>query len=596
MKQFEIFRYLKKWRYLIAVIMLIGGVLFYFYATGKQSYTASVAIRYTNPEAATGQFPGGKTLDAMEIISSRVINGVITDLGLNSSLEGIRSNCDVTEIIPEDQELLRAALLDKGEEYVYYPTDYAIQYTASANASQEYARRVVNAILEHYFTCYAEDYLNDNQPANNAPNVVNPAYDYIEQADMLDESIAEIMAYLEAKLVLFPSYRAAATGYSFQDLHDIYEYLYNNALPYLYARVIEHGVTKNASVMTHKYTQTISKDALQKQSNAEKLSLIDRVIEEYAAKLRENSTAQSVGVDGAIDNGKTVLQNVYDYDHPEEVDRSITYDTLIYSRIDYQLQMKMMDIYQNRNKDLLEVFQNKASVTDASLDAEIAKLVDTLNRVYATMDQTCNEFNQYRASSYISVLTNINAYANLNVRLYLILTIAVFFVGGCVGSIVLGRGQDIMEYIIYNDKNTGLPNRATCDREIEKYGGTVLPDNFCCVLISLDNLRLINENEGYNKGNTMLRQLALIIKEVSTGLGFVGYNNAGQYMCLFTDCTPERVEAMRDGLLTMVARYNKENELVPLKVRCAYTCTTSSHVFDIKQLVRNTVQNLRETV
>lgn len=57
MKKFEILRYLKRFSLLIFLVSLAGAAAIYLYADGRQKYTASVIIRYTNDGISDGYTP-----------------------------------------------------------------------------------------------------------------------------------------------------------------------------------------------------------------------------------------------------------------------------------------------------------------------------------------------------------------------------------------------------------------------------------------------------------------------------------------------------------------------------------------------------------
>ena len=44
--------------------------------------------------------------------------------------------------------------------------------------------------------------------------------------------------------------------------------------------------------------------------------------------------------------------------------------------------------------------------------------------------------------------------------MYIVLAIIIFFFGGCIGAIILGRSKDFLDYIMYTDRKTGLPNKS----------------------------------------------------------------------------------------------------------------------------------------
>ena len=121
MKKFEILRYLKRFSLLIFLVSLAGAAAIYLYADGRQKYTASVIIRYTNDGISDGYTPDGSELDVNEIYSSTVISQAMDALGASGRLSTIRSNISVTPVISEDQQTINDALLQKGEEVTYFP-------------------------------------------------------------------------------------------------------------------------------------------------------------------------------------------------------------------------------------------------------------------------------------------------------------------------------------------------------------------------------------------------------------------------------------------------------------------------------------------
>lgn len=68
------------------------------------------------------------------------------------------------------------------------------------------------------------------------------------------------------------------------------------------------------------------------------------------------------------------------------------------------------------------------------------------------------------------------------------LALVLFFVIGCCGAVLLGRLSDIVDYLLYIDKKTGMPNREKLNIYIGEMAGKVLPEAFTCFTLNLDNL------------------------------------------------------------------------------------------------------------
>lgn len=157
MKKFEILRYLKRFSILIFLVSLAGAAAIYLYADGKQQYTASVIIRYTNDGISDGYTPDGSDLDVNEIYSSTVISQAMDALGASGRLSTIRSNISVTPVISEEQQTINDALLDKGEEVTYFPDTYKVSLVVDGSQGAGYARNMLDAIIQSYCTYYTEN-------------------------------------------------------------------------------------------------------------------------------------------------------------------------------------------------------------------------------------------------------------------------------------------------------------------------------------------------------------------------------------------------------------------------------------------------------
>ena len=151
MNKFNLLRYLSKWKYLIFVVCVLGALLVYKYAMYNQEYTASTVISYTNSDAAKGRTPSGDDLDVTEVYSAAVITNVLEDLNLNIGADAIRSKCRVEGITPPDEETKKEAILEQGEEYEFFPTDYVVSFSVGSEYNKDFARMVLDSIIKNYF-------------------------------------------------------------------------------------------------------------------------------------------------------------------------------------------------------------------------------------------------------------------------------------------------------------------------------------------------------------------------------------------------------------------------------------------------------------
>ena len=589
MKNFEIFRYIKKWRYLIVLICIAGAVLVYQYAMAKQVYTAQTVLSYSNSEAKSGMTPSGDVLDVNEIYSSKVITGVLEDLSLTTGADSIRSRCSVEPIISEDEEARKEAILKEGEEYVYYPTDYLITFGVDSDYSQEYAATVLDSIMENYFINYGEKYINQTVLPNNASNIESGGYDYIECAEILDTSATEIYDYLYDKKFHYPDFRSATTGYTFTDLYNMYKEDLNYNIPELYSKILNQKVSKDQSVLIKNYSNKISQYGIDLANMKEKIDPLYDLISHYSLKSKEGIQYHYGKGTDSDNTNDYILKDVYD-EHTEGAQRTrinteTTYDSLINNYVNLEISRQYTQVDMEHKQNLLSIFRDAVPPTDqdaaiAEIEEDMAALIKRLDENYKIVEATVDEFNQYLGASNITTLTSINVSEKININLYLILAVFVFLICGCLGAIVLGRIQDFVEYLLYKDRKTGLNNRAKCDMLINHYA-----ENFAFVLIRLDVLKMVNSQVGRNAGDVLLGEFGRILGEIAGDYGFVGYNGSDQFMCFFEDCSYKKAEMFIESLSSYVEHYNAQGPEHDIIFSYAIEETKETGIYDVRGLI-----------
>ena len=276
MKKFEIFRYLKRFSALIFLMAVAGAIMIYMYAQGKQQYTASLIIKYTNEGIKDGFTPDGRKLDVNEIYSSAVISQAIDSLGSSGKLNVIRSNCKVDEVIPDEQE--------KGEEVTYFPDTYKVSLVVSGKEGGNYARNMLDAIMQSYCTYYTENYIEQRLSLNPSSNLLESGYDYYECIRILEDDTNAMLQFLEAKKENYPKFRSSKTGYRYSDLYDIYVDFKKYTIPELYAKVLNGPQVRDGEVLRKFLANSITTSNQQEAVETERRQKIDSLIQQYVEK------------------------------------------------------------------------------------------------------------------------------------------------------------------------------------------------------------------------------------------------------------------------------------------------------------------------
>ena len=602
MKSFNIIRYLKKWWPLIALMSFCAGVFFMRYATSNQSYTAQSIIKYNYAKAEDGKTPSGEDLDVSEIFSSTVVKEAIENLGLTVNVDTIRSGGTVTGIVPDDVTKTQEAKIDKGEDVEeYHSTEYIVKLSVNSNYSTEYVRTMLDEILSCYFANFGEKYVDYSTIPNNAAALDGQGYDYIEQAEILNDAVAEITANLGNCQAAHPEFVSSTTGLSLSDLLDEYNYVSDVEIPYLFSEILGGKLTQNREVLLKKYQERYNTYVMDGDVDSEKVAAVLEVIQSYGDKNKDGSLYYQRGARSGTndDAGGFVLSDVYEYD--TNIDRTTVYDNLISDYvtilnrksnnvIDAAYCQYIINVFQGAS-DSSDVSDENQAFTDQAVEQEIAALQGRLNTLYETLSLTMKEYNEYCGAVNLGVLASTTVSEKINVKLYILLGVAVFFILGICGAILLGRIQDFVEYLFFTEQSLDMPNRTACDLFIRNNSSRVLPDDTVCVVVELANLSQINTVYGRERGNAMLTQFADFLKEASATCGTVYYNGGQQFIGFFDQCRMEDAESFADYFHRLIAAYNAESTEATYAYTIGISESKASNAYSIRALLREALRS-----
>lgn len=596
MKKFEILRYLKRFSLLIFLVSLAGAAAIYLYADGRQKYTASVIIRYTNDGISDGYTPDGSELDVNEIYSSTVISQAMDALGASGRLSTIRSNISVTPVISEDQETINEALLQKGEEVTYFPDTYKVSLVVDGEQGAGYARNMLDAIIQSYCTYYTEKYVEQKLSLNPSSGLLDNGYDYYECIRILENDTNEMQDYLLSKREHYPNFRSSRTGYTYADLCDIYSDFKKYTIPALYAYVLNGPQVRDGTVLQEYLANTIETAKQNEQITTEQRdslwSLTDQYVYKNADLLQNYFTDR-----GEVVSSDYILNNIELEGAGDKA--QTTYDGLVLKLVSLEQQVASSQIDRQFQEEILQSFRNVdfggTGEQHAKMESMINDYEAQLKSYYEIINTSSKELNLYISADYLKMISSVQVAAAINVKLYLMLALVLFFVIGCCGAILLGRISDAVDYLLYVDKKTGLPNRDRVDAmmaRLEKQG--LLPSHFTCMCFQFTSLNHLSREYGYSVGNHVLRDFAGLVAALGTEESFIGSNGAGQIMGFFRECNAVKAEAILEVLDEQIQEYNSLNPDYAIEYKAASATSDDEKEFNIRDLLRCAFKKLRD--
>lgn len=550
MKSFQILRYLKRILPLIIVFCLLATYAVYYKLSTSNTYIASEVIHYNDEQAEKGLAPTGDKLDVNEIKSSAVMSKVVDKMGLTGiySVDNLISRINITPIADEDKVAQKEAKLEEGEEYIYEPSTYIVSFAATSGEGAEFARMILDEVLDVYFEQFSQKYVNVAPANNTIKNIDKNDYDYIEMMELIDTSIDNTLTTLYQRIEQNNYYRSSETGVSFSELVDDFNYLRNVKVSALFSEIYKYQITKNKSVLISDYTTRIDNNNI---ANAKDNSIVEdvvTVIDSYVTKMRESGNT-NISYEYILDNLHE--RNLEDYFG----DQTVTYDELVYSWRDHRESTEHAIIDSAYCTYVLDTFtsctgncngqcqESDSTCTELSvseyaskrdgIEKEINTLLDELNSLYDITMKTNDEYNKYLGASYISVLSSASVRESVNVKLYTIIAFFFLVVVCCGGAIILGRIGDIVNYIFYTDHLTNFNNRAYLDKYLKSKDKKLLDDGVVYCMVDISNLIQINTDYSRDAGDDIIKMFTTYIKEMfgKSKTEYI-YNGNGSFVML----------------------------------------------------------------
>ncbi len=115
-----------------------------------------------------------------------------------------------------------------------------------------------------------------------------------------------------------------------------------------------------------------------------------------------------------------------------------------------------------------------------------------------------------------------------------------------------------------SDSMTKVGNRYSIDKLIDKYMHEPLPADFGCVVLTISNIREINEAGGREEGNAAIRRFSLILKMASVGHCFIGRNGGNKFVAMFENGSEESIRHFISRITQKVSEYNADSSNTPL--------------------------------
>lgn len=110
--------------------------------------------------------------------------------------------------------------------------------------------------------------------------------------------------------------------------------------------------------------------------------------------------------------------------------------------------------------------------------------------------------------------------------------------------------------LAYLDILTQMPNRASCEREIDNFTQTPPDEKMAAFMFDMNNLKRANDVLGHQGGDRIIADFARILKNESKDYGFAGRFGGDEFIAIFPDCDVDKAERFLSQLNDKIIAYN----------------------------------------
>ena len=124
------------------------------------------------------------------------------------------------------------------------------------------------------------------------------------------------------------------------------------------------------------------------------------------------------------------------------------------------------------------------------------------------------------------------------------------------------------------DHLTGIPNRHGLD------------------VVTITNLKEINQTMGHVVGDQMLKDFSGILESVGDAFGVVGRNGGNEFLMIVNHGSHDTMEYFIESLNQQLKEYNEEHSNAPIQIQYAYILNEEAHAEYFSTLLTETYNKL----
>ena len=150
----------------------------------------------------------------------------------------------------------------------------------------------------------------------------------------------------------------------------------------------------------------------------------------------------------------------------------------------------------------------------------------------------------------------------------------------------------ILQNKIYLDESTGLPNKNKCEEILSDPTPLGEEDGRAICVFDLNNLRMINNNLGHDKGDEYIRSFAEQLRFAVDSEHFVGRDGGDEFIAVFQQADHSKMRENLKKIRRQMENYSAEHPEMPISYAAGYAISQDFPGSTIRELFRLADKNM----
>ena len=150
----------------------------------------------------------------------------------------------------------------------------------------------------------------------------------------------------------------------------------------------------------------------------------------------------------------------------------------------------------------------------------------------------------------------------------------------------------ILRKKIYLDESTGLPNKNKCEEILSDPTPLGEEESTAVCVFDLNNLRIINNNLGHDKGDEYIRSFAEQLRLAVDPESFVGRDGGDEFIAIFQKTDHSKMRETLKKIRTQMKNYSAKHPEMPISYAAGYAISLDFAGSTLRELFRLADKNM----